>query len=557
MILAEIMTKFTGDSASLEAASKSADKSLQNTEKQAGKTQDKVKMLASSAKMLGQVLSTYVVAAVAFMAKEFMAGQNAVANLNNSLKNIGIVSEEANKRLLDLSNTLQVTTGYADDQLQDAMAELVKVTGSYSVALKHTATVADFAAAKKMDLKTAATLVGRAFNEGGTVLSRYGVQVSKTAKGMEVLEAVSKTFAGSAAVQAATLAGQIQALKNEFADFAEAGGAGLVPMLENLIDLARDAIPYWTEFGKKFKDFFDEGSNASKVVKALMLPFKYLTDVILPGAMNRFASFFGAIGKAINGDFKGAIKEMYVDTVEMDIMLNKEFGRNVIKMFAEVNEAVDKTKKNIGDSGGLGESVEDAAARAKKAAEELAAQMAKIKKDSEVAAGGVSDTFKAMGKTLVESGWNVSEGLKAASKSSLDAILTSMQMQLQGELATAIGKSFKPIVGALEIPAIAGLATAIGSLEALKAGINAMADGGMLTKPTLTTFAENGPEMAIPLSKLDSVIAGAMNKASGGTNVGGLTVVINAQKIDDNTDFSGVARKMKKALTNLDRQRGV
>ena len=71
-------------------------------------------------------------------------------------------------------------TTYSDEQLAQALEKLMTFGLSYDEAMKALGETIDFAAAKHMDLESAATLVGKAMDGNTAILKRYGVDITTT-----------------------------------------------------------------------------------------------------------------------------------------------------------------------------------------------------------------------------------------------------------------------------------------------------------------------------------------------------------------------------------------
>lgn len=123
-----------------------------------------------------------------------------------------------------------------------------------------------------------------------------------------------------------------------------------------------------------------------------------------------------------------------------------------------------------------------------------------IKSFSNQAATSLVDFFDA-----VASGEKTFADFGSAVKEFLLKMLSSLEIQVLAQqaagIATAIAQAPATLGASLSaIPAIlAESAAALGIFEALKAGIRALATGGIVTRPTLALIGEAGPEAVVPL----------------------------------------------------------
>ena len=208
------------------------------------------------------------VAAAAFKTiKAFGIQEQAIESLNQALRNQGAFTAEATQELQDHASALQKVTTFGDETIISLQAQLVSF-GLTGDALKDvTKTTLDFASAKKIDLKVAADLVGKAFVGETGSLSRYGIiidkNIPKTEKFAAVINDLNSKFGGQAEVERQTTLGQLKAMSNSFGDLQETLGAFLAGpatkfavWMTNAIDsliesiaIIREASQSWKELG--------------------------------------------------------------------------------------------------------------------------------------------------------------------------------------------------------------------------------------------------------------------------------------------------------------------
>jgi hypothetical protein len=173
---------------------------------------------------------------------------------------LGFESKKLSKEMGDMASSIQRASRFGDEDLKDVMTALIDYTKDYNVTLEHTQTVADLAAAKKIDLATATKLVGQAYQGSTGMLLRYGVVLEDGAKGMDALQQLSARFAGAAEADAKTAAGAYEQFKNAVGDMGESRGKAFIPAVT-------DATQKITGLVNKFTDFNEKtGGGASKVL---------------------------------------------------------------------------------------------------------------------------------------------------------------------------------------------------------------------------------------------------------------------------------------------------
>jgi hypothetical protein len=186
--------------------------------------------LKRAAIALGGVLAvTFGVRAITRFGKEVVRVAIEAAGIWNRLAGqlgaVGVAFEDVEAEIASTARAMQDATTVGDEQFAQVLTELVGITQDYTASLADVQTVADLAAAKQIDLMTAAKLVGRAMvGETGT-LSRYGIIVAEGADAMEVLR---DRFRGMAENEGRTLQGRVAMLNNEWADFKQAVGDAMI-----------------------------------------------------------------------------------------------------------------------------------------------------------------------------------------------------------------------------------------------------------------------------------------------------------------------------------------
>jgi len=186
--------------------------------------------IKSAALKLGGVLAVaFGVRAVIRFGKESVriaTEAEAIWNrLGQAVENTGKSFADARPEIDETARALQDVTTVGDEDFAMVMTELLTTSNDYEESLRNVSLVADMAAAKQMDLRTSAQLVGRVMvGETGT-LSRYGIVVQEGANAMEVLR---DRFQGFAENEARSLQGRLKQLSNEWGDFRQAVGDAMI-----------------------------------------------------------------------------------------------------------------------------------------------------------------------------------------------------------------------------------------------------------------------------------------------------------------------------------------
>jgi hypothetical protein len=187
--------------------------------------------LAKTAAKLSSIIGG--IAGAFTFAKSIKAAQvqeDAVNRLNSALAQTGKFSAETSKELQDFAASLQDVTKFGDEAIISAQG-LIQSLGNLSKNQLKDATKAtvDLASALRIDLDTAARLVGKAAAGNTDAFSRYGIQIQKTGDQARdfanVLGLIEQKFGGRAQQEALTFSGLIARISNNFGDLLESFGA--------------------------------------------------------------------------------------------------------------------------------------------------------------------------------------------------------------------------------------------------------------------------------------------------------------------------------------------
>lgn len=151
--------------------------------------------------------------------------ESAIAALEAAMRNAGTYTKEASKDQQAYAAELQKTTAFADEQINMAQASIATF-GFQGQTLKDlTKVTLDLAAAKGMDLGSAADLVAKSVGSETNALARYGITIEGTAgstdRAAQAVANISALFGGRAAAAAQTFEGRMTQVKNQVGDVLE------------------------------------------------------------------------------------------------------------------------------------------------------------------------------------------------------------------------------------------------------------------------------------------------------------------------------------------------
>lgn len=152
------------------------------------------------------------------------AQEESIARLSQTLKNNYEFTDRNLKALADQASELQKVTRYGDEMTMAAQGQLMALSGlTTEMVIKLTPAMQDMAAGMRMDLVSAAELMGKSIGGSTNMLKRYGIEMDTakdaTGRANDILGEVNKKFKDLASVKGYTTS--ITQLKNAFGDLNE------------------------------------------------------------------------------------------------------------------------------------------------------------------------------------------------------------------------------------------------------------------------------------------------------------------------------------------------
>ena len=281
------------DNGNLKIVSKEAETELKNSAKKGTKEYKKegekggkkfsegfssgVKAVTANIAKLGAAAAAAAVAAgTVFAAKSVkLAAQqeDAVNTLNSALSITGKLTQETTTELQNYASALQQASRFGDETILSATGLIQSLGNLEKDALKGaTQAAVDLAAALKIDLRSAATLVGKAATGEIGSFSRYGVIIKKGSDNAETfantLTALNSKFGGAAANDVRTYSGAVQQASNSFGDLLEKFGDAIVKNPVILKGLQERAALF-DKLGKQFENFRTSGGLARALIQII------------------------------------------------------------------------------------------------------------------------------------------------------------------------------------------------------------------------------------------------------------------------------------------------
>ena len=162
----------------------------------------------------------------------YSEAEQGVNKLNQAMINQGTFSAELQNKYLDLASSLSQVTTFTDDAIISAQSILQSHIGNREVTESLVKATLNLAAAKSIDLSSAAELVGKSIAGENNLLQRQGIHLDESAakhdKLSAVITAIDGKFKGIAESQTKGL-GAVTQLSKAYDEFKEALGERLAP----------------------------------------------------------------------------------------------------------------------------------------------------------------------------------------------------------------------------------------------------------------------------------------------------------------------------------------
>lgn len=188
--------------------------------------------------LIGAGVFTSIAAFIFKSVEAYAEQEKAVNELTASMVQQGVYTAGLRDKYVEMANAMEAATGFADEQIVASQAVLQAHIGQRNITEDLMKATLDLAAAKKIDLASAADMIGKTIASENNLLARQGIAFDNTTKGAErmaqVISAVEGKYNGMAEAQTKGLGSLLQ-LKAAFSNFMEAIGSKFAPFAETII----------------------------------------------------------------------------------------------------------------------------------------------------------------------------------------------------------------------------------------------------------------------------------------------------------------------------------
>jgi len=269
--------------------------------------------------------------------KEATSSEAVWASLGAAVTRSGIAWDTVKTATEGALLAMSKTTTYSDEQLAAALEKLMTFGLSYDDAMQALGKSIDFAAAKHMDLESAATIVGKAMDGNTAILKRYGVDIASSKDAAAALKDAHDAAGTAIKAMGASVDAWVTSVTAAIgADSTfESGLAGAKDKAQYLIDQFKQGnidLPQFTQamtsLGVPLDEAKMKGGTATEVLAKLNEQFGGAAQAAAgtyAGIQERLKNATGEVGEKIGTIFLPAL----ASATEAMIPLVDAFGKGV------------------------------------------------------------------------------------------------------------------------------------------------------------------------------------------------------------------------------------
>ena len=452
-------------------------------------------------------LALAAMGAFAFDAVKAFAEDDAAAQkLATTLGNVTGATDAQVASVEDFITKTSIAAAVADDELRPALDKLVRGTGDVTKAQDLLGLALDISAGTGKDLGAVSDALSKAFNGNLGPLKKLDPAladlVANGASAEEVFAALGKTFSGQASTAANTTSGKMKTLSIQMGELKESIGAAVLPLVEKMLPAL-----------EKFATWAQENPKLITILAAAMgILAASIVAVNIAMALNPFVAVAAAVAVLAAGlaylwvkfdDLRPLIFGLVTGPFGLMIaafIYLKNAADDVLNFVINLFKTVFNWAKNNWPlllailTGPFGMAI---------------AFIVKFKDD-------IMGVFSL-----------IYNGIKATMGFIANVITAPFKAAF-----TAVAGLWNNTVGKLSFT-VPGWVPGIGGKGFDVPDIPMLAEGGIVTSPTIAMIGERGPEAVIPLNR------------SGGMGMGGNTINITVTSADPNAVVAALQRYVR------------
>ena len=452
-----------------------------------------IKKAAVPAGLALAAMGAFAFDAVKAFAEDDAAAQKLATTLRNATK-------ATNEQVASVENFITKTSiaaAVADDELRPALASLVRGTKDVTTAQDLLNLALDISAGTGKDLGSVSDALSKAFNGNFMALKKLDPALAELIKSGattdEVFAALSKTFADQASTAANTTAGKMKTLSIQMGELKESIGAAVLPLVQKMLPAL-----------EKFATWAQENPKLVTILAAAMgVLAASIVAVNIAMALNPYVAVAAAVAVLAAGLAYLWVKFENLRPLILGLVTGP-FGL-LIAAFVYLKNVSDDAMRFVVDS----------FYKAFNWAKTYWPYLTAILTGPFTLA--VAAVVK-MRENIMTMFGLIYNGIKATMGFIANVITAPFR-----EAFNAIAWLWNNTVGKLSFTIPSWVPGGIGGKGWNVPDIPMLAEGGIVTGPTLAMIGERGPEAVIPLDR------------AGGMGMGGNTITINVNGGDPNS----------------------
>ena len=438
----------------------------------------------------------------------FMEDEKSASSLAKTLENVTGANDKVIASTENWITKTSLAVSVADDQLRPALDTLVRGTGSVTKAQDLLTLALDISAGTGKDLSSVADALSKAFNGNLGPLKKLDPALAGIIDQGGGVDAVfgklSETFKGQAATAADTTAGKMENIKIRIDEMKESIGEAIVPIVEQLMP-AFTSISDWAS------------KNTGLIVGIGIAVASIAAAVVLTNAGLAIYNALTVITAALNAVLATSFTLLWVAT-----------GVGIIIAVVAAIVAL-QVKFNI-----LGDAVNGVKIAAEWLWEKVKEGFFWVVHNWPLLLAIITGPFGLAIYAIVKFKDQIINTLKAIVGFTVNAFMGIAETILAPFKAVfnGIASLWNDTVGSLSFTIPNWVPLGLGGKTFDVPDIPELADGGIVTGPTLALIGEAGPEAVVPLSR-------------GNSGVGGNTINVTVTSADPNAVVAALQRYVR------------
>jgi len=279
--------------------------------------------------------------------------EDSLRRLQTAVELAGGSWSEEKQKIVEFTDAMQEQSRFSNTEMVDSMQTIVQMTLDVEKGYEGARVAADLASVGMFNLETASRYVGMAMAGEVTMLGRYIPQLKEAAlkqagvttaaeRAEYAMRVLNNQFGGAAQAAINTYGGQVDQLKNAFADAQREIGEALIPVLTDLLEKITPIVSSLASFVNKIHNLAMGITELSDAQKDYIEKTKELDEKIKAAVVRQFemheASRALAAAQAGLIDLTDEQIQGYKDMLTTVVSVNTATGEITTATLAQLRE---------------------------------------------------------------------------------------------------------------------------------------------------------------------------------------------------------------------------